>query len=432
MSSLMKLPNGRWRIQFKAPDGERRSIRPGKLNGKAAERLQSIVSALEAAAFRQEDVDIETHNALGKLPDKLYGKLADHGLVEPRGRTVPTLGAFVDQYIAGRTDVKEATRSAASFDALSLLNHFGRERRLRSITLADAQGYEIALKSQKLAKATVSRRLVRAKQFFRAAVNARLIAENPFREIKPASQANEQRKRFITRDKIELLMAACPNAEWRLVVALARFGGIRTPSETLELTWDDIDWEHGRITVRSPKTECHEGHESRVIPLFPELVQPLLDAQEAAPDRTVHVLQGFRGRSNLRTQMLRIIKKAGLEAWPKPFHNLRASRQSELAETHPWPTVCRWMGNSERVGDDHYYQVTEAQFEKASAGNVAHKLAQTALNKRQTAATVGNRDSQVSLDRCSELPTVADVAEKDSPRRTRTFNPAINSRMLYH
>ena len=31
-----------------------------------------------------------------------------------------------------------------------------------------------------------------------------------------------------------------------------------------------MDWERGRITVRSPKTERHAGRESRVIPIFPE------------------------------------------------------------------------------------------------------------------------------------------------------------------
>ncbi|HAY82860.1 MAG TPA: hypothetical protein DCY79_23880 [Planctomycetaceae bacterium] len=31
-------------------------------------------------------------------------------------------------------------------------------------------------------------------------------------------------------------------------------------------------------------------------------------------------------RESLRTQLLRIIKKAGVNPWPKLFHNLRASR----------------------------------------------------------------------------------------------------------
>jgi hypothetical protein len=32
---------------------------------------------------------------------------------------------------------------------------------------------------------------------------------------------------------IERVIEACPNAYWRLLVALARFAGLRTPSESL-------------------------------------------------------------------------------------------------------------------------------------------------------------------------------------------------------
>jgi hypothetical protein len=38
---------------------------------------------------------------------------------------------------------------------------------------------------------------------------------------------------------------------------LARFGGLRTPSETLSLPLANLDWEHGAMTVISPKTEGH-------------------------------------------------------------------------------------------------------------------------------------------------------------------------------
>jgi len=38
---------------------------------------------------------------------------------------------------------------------------------------------------------------------------------------------------------------------------------------------------------------------------------------------------------NLRTHFERIIGRAGLVPWPRPFHNLRASRQTELTEAYP-------------------------------------------------------------------------------------------------
>ena len=41
-------------------------------------------------------------------------------------------------------------------------------------------------------------------------------------------------------------------------------------------------------------------------------------------------------RVNLRSQMGRIIRCVGLEPWPKLFQNLRATRETELAESFPF------------------------------------------------------------------------------------------------
>jgi hypothetical protein len=40
----------------------------------------------------------------------------------------------------------------------------------------------------------------------------------------------------------------------RVIVALARFGGIRVPSE-LDIAWSDVLWDKNRIRITSPKTE---------------------------------------------------------------------------------------------------------------------------------------------------------------------------------
>ena len=64
---------------------------------------------------------------------------------------------------------------------------------------------------------------------------------------------------FLSREDSEKVLAACPDAEWRLIFALSRFGGLRCPSEHLALRWGDVDWEHNRMTVHSSKTEHYEG-----------------------------------------------------------------------------------------------------------------------------------------------------------------------------
>lgn len=54
----------------------------------------------------------------------------------------------------------------------------------------------------------------------------------------------------------------------------------------------------------------------------------------------------YRGKNaNLRTQLLRIISKASASSWPWLFHNLQASRATELVNAFPIHVVCEWIGN---------------------------------------------------------------------------------------
>src|SRR5262249_25298977 len=180
-------------------------------------------------------------------------------------------------------------------------------------------------------------------------------------------------------------------------------GGLRCPSEHLALQWGDINWEAGRMIVRSPKTEHHEGKESRIVPIYPELL-PYLEAasDEARPGidcpLSSPVISRYRdANSNLRTQMQRIIAKAGVQAWPKLFQNLRSTRQTELAEEFPAHVVCAWMGNSEAVAAKHYLQVTDEHFGKAST---AHRTAQAVANSTGPEGAVAQADEE----KCYTVP----------------------------
>lgn len=70
---------------------------------------------------------------------------------------------------------------------------------------------------------------------------------------------------------------------------------------------------------------------------------------------------------NLRTQFIRLIKRAGLVPWPKLFQAMRATRETELMKTHPIHVVTAWIGNSVPVAMTHYPQVTDADFELANS-----------------------------------------------------------------
>jgi len=177
----------------------------------------------------------------------------------------------------------------------------------------------------------------------------------------------ERRIKFIDDAKARRVLAACPDDEWRLIFALARYGGLRVPSELVGLKWGDIDWEAGRFTVTCIKTKHHEGRELRLVPIFPEL-RPYLEAwRNQAPEDSKWVISRSRsGKANLRTQMLRILKRAKIVYWPKLFQNLRSSRETELMAIYPAHVVCAWLGNTPKVAMKHYLQVTDEDYRKAS------------------------------------------------------------------
>ena len=117
----------------------------------------------------------------------------------------------------------------------------------------------------------------------------------------------------------------------------------------------------------SARTRLQTCGESRIIPIFPEL-RPHLEAVwfAAEPGTEFLINQDRDTNANLRPQLQRIIRRAGLEPWPKLCQNLCSTRETELSADYPIHVVCAWIGNSPRVAQAHDLQVTEADFERAA------------------------------------------------------------------
>lgn len=296
------------------------------------------------------------------------------------------LRPFLDEYLQRRTDAKASTHLFFGHPARNLKTFFGAKRTLKTISPAEADDFRRWLAAtEKLSPAMVARRCSLARTYFRDALRRRLIDSNPFADIGGGPKSNPERQHFIDPATINKVIDACPNAAWRALVALSRFGGLRVPSEALILRWTDIHWDTDRMTIRSPKTEHHPGKASRVCPLFSELRPYLDDLHALAPAGAIYVLETLRpigknpAECNLRTQLERIIERAGVTLWPKLWHNLRSSRQTELTEVFPAHVVSAWLGNSERIAAQHYLQVLDSHFEKAAR--------QSALCRNQRAST---------------------------------------------
>ena len=193
-----------------------------------------------------------------------------------------------------------------------LASHFGPDCDMRTIRPGDCDDWRQWLVDS-CAEATMAQHVENARHYFRVAKRKGVVDANPFEDIRGGSQTNSARQHFVDRETVEKVMSAAPDDEWRLIIALSRFGGVRTPSETTALQWDHIDWAEGRISMPSPKT-AKRGKPFRVAPLFPELRPHLTRAFERAPEGAIYVVQKNRDdAANWRTQLLRIIRRAGGE-----------------------------------------------------------------------------------------------------------------------
>jgi integrase len=293
-----------------------------------------------------------------------------------------------------------------------LVEYFGADKRLSAISPGDADDWRRWLASdQALAENTIRRRCGIAKQFLRVAVKKRLLAENPFAEIGTTLiQANRTRDYFLSQADAKRVLDACPDAQWRLLFSLSRYGGMRCPSEHLALTWADVHWDRNRITVHASKTEHHADGGVRQFPIFPELrpyLEEVFNETETnlgrPPAGAEHVITRYRHANvNLRTQLLKIIARAGVAPWPKLFQNLRATRATELI-SQGWPEykVCKWLGHTKAIAEKHYWQVTEEDF--ATAAGVPTEKAPVEAPKT-TAARQCHAEKEAVSAECS-VPT---------------------------
>src|SRR5262249_49320528 len=129
MAGIARDPNGHRRILFTNRDGERKTVRLGKAPQRVAEEVKLRVESLNAAAISGLSLDSETARWLARINDRLHGRLAAAGLVEPRQPAEPRprqrLGAWIQRYIDGRTDVKPNTKRNLEAARDRLIEFFG-------------------------------------------------------------------------------------------------------------------------------------------------------------------------------------------------------------------------------------------------------------------------------------------------------------------
>ncbi len=228
--------------------------------------------------------------------------------------------------------------------------------------------------------------------------------------------------------------------QWRLLFALARFAGLRVPSESHLLTWADVDWEQGRMTVRSPKTEHHAGHEQRVVPITPRLMITLQDGFDTAEPGEEHLVT-LRAGGQLHRRLQAIARNAGVKPWPRAFQTLRSSCEKEWAMHFPQYAVSKWIGHSITVSGKHYANDVPDELFVRAAGAGKSEAVQNAVQYPAASARMASQGPRTVATQKAHKPseceglrdyaTVCDEGEKwsrgeSNPRAGTADKPRLH------
>lgn len=269
-----------------------------------------------------------------------------------------TLRDWLDQFSILRAG-EVSLRTDQNFDATFayLREKLGEDRDIRKIKPADADDWRVWLRARGLSESTVCSHIRRAKVLFERACLRELIPRNPFDKLPSTDPAPTKDWYKLTEDEVSRLIDACPTNEWKRLVGLCAYAGLRR-GEALRLLHSDIDLARRRLYVRPSgpyETTKERGRHC--------LLECVLSDLMATGDKSAFVV-GSLARMEVSTVfkgMVGIQKRAGI-IFAHPFHTLRKWRASSWREQYPEFVVDGWLGHSASVARKHYVTIGEQYY----------------------------------------------------------------------
>jgi integrase len=174
---------------------------------------------------------------------------------------------------------------------------------------------------------------------------------NPTAALEPLDEAEKLERKPFTLDEVKLLIDSAETEEWKGIITMGAFTGLRLIDCAL-IEWTDIDLKKGLIETTPRKTKRKKTVVT--IPLHPSLNDylkkqptPINPATKVFP--TLSELTGA-GRNGLSMKFTRIMKSAGVNRgkskdtggrtiYERSFHSLRHTLTSLLADSNVSPEV---------------------------------------------------------------------------------------------
>lgn len=142
---------------------------------------------------------------------------------------------------------------------------------------------------------------------------------------------------------------------------MARYAGLRMPSEIRNLKWRDIS--ETKFHIQTGKTG------GRDVPLFPRVAAELRKYRAESKPKEEYLFPKTRGHANnfLSWNLLSLLKQCKIQQWPLLFNTLRASCITDQRRRGLHDELLNAIfGNSARVRAKHYVKILEDDYARLS------------------------------------------------------------------
>ncbi len=327
----------------------------------AEEALRAVEGVLRSEKL-EEPLDRKTRTFFETAPRDLVRRFSSSGFeVAKKNATILEVWRLYASSAFGT--VKDST----ALSRLTIFNRFKSffdlDLRFSDLSLESVREFRDAL-DRLYAPATVSKTITELRSFANWATERGYSDGNPFKSVRAGSMINRSRDFQVPAEWTERILNACPSQSWRTLYCLWRHAGLRQ-QEPLELTTDAVDLKERRLRVFSPKTERFgESHAFRVVPIVPKLYAELEKQLRDVPANSDRLIWTNR-RKGYDVGFVQILKKAGLEKYPKLFQNLRSSCENDwIRDGIPPHVVASWIGHSVKTQEAHYLRVLPEYFDR--------------------------------------------------------------------
>ena len=346
-----------------SPTGRRAKITCGGMTKNKAVEVKQHIQRIVVAKKANIAFEVATATWLGKLRGSIRSRLEELGLIDSL-KSVPdvpehTVVRYVTDYINGRTDLSASTVRIYSRALHFAESYFGNETLLADVSPGMAKKFGTWLRapgrksaSEGLGDNTAKLMIRQLKTIFKSAIDYKVLDKNPFQGMATAINVNENNQTMVESADVLKVMEHAVDEEFKAIIALARFGGLRTPSEFRYLKHGDFSKQGGHpvFEVYCQKT-AHTGKSTRMVPVFADLAPHLKGLVSSDSRRANDFVFSPRYRdstdANIYNTFERAIRSAGLEQWPDLWRNLRGSRAAELIDArYPLKNVANWLGNN--------------------------------------------------------------------------------------